>query len=171
MRAFRRRAVGRPVYRVQQQCATMRRLTQGFLMKSCECFLLSFGCTTKCMRISQACHKKRTKHRIVPEVESSSCCVNIFMRYSFREWEQARRLQPQADMILPMIAASGVYGMNRKQLGHAVDLDRDVLDQVLAGLVSFGLLTVTTGLGGPVYRSTSPISRLTSPTKNIVPSA
>jgi len=53
-----------------------------------------------------------------------------------------------------MIKASGLYGMSRQQLGHALDLDRDVLDQLLAGLVSFGILTVTTGPGGPVYRAT-----------------
>lgn len=75
------------------------------------------------------------------------------MTYSFRTWERRRRQQPQADMILPMIAAAGVYGMTRKQLGHAVDLDRDVLDQLLAGFVQFGLLTVTTGTSGPQYRS------------------
>lgn len=75
------------------------------------------------------------------------------MKVSFAAWEQTRRLQPQADVILPMIKASGVYGLTRQQLGHALDLDRDVLDQLLAGLVSFGLLTVATGPGGPVYRN------------------
>ena len=78
------------------------------------------------------------------------------MTFSFRVWEQNRRLQPQADVIVPMTKASGLYGMSRRQLGRALDLDRDVLDQLLAGLVSFGLLTVTTGPGGPIYRN--PIS-------------
>jgi len=100
----------------------------------------------------RACHTKLTFHRIAFEVETCSGCINIFMGYSFRIWEQARRLQPQADTILPLIKASS-YGMTRRQLGHALDLDREVLDQLLAGLVSFGLLTVGTGPGGPVYRS------------------
>jgi len=100
----------------------------------------------------RACHTKLTFHRIAFEVETCSGCINIFMGYSFRIWEQTRRLQPQADTILPMIAAAGVYGMSRKQLGHALALDREVLDQLLDGLVSFGLLTVATGPGGPVYR-------------------
>jgi hypothetical protein len=75
---------------------------------------------------------------------------------SFKSWERRRHLAPEADRILPFIAAAGA--LSRQQLGHALDLDRDVLDQLLAGLVSFGLLTVTRGPGGPVYRSTSPIS-------------
>jgi hypothetical protein len=74
------------------------------------------------------------------------------MELSFKTWEKRRRQQPHADTILPMVAASGVYGMTRKQLGHALDLDRDVLDQLLNGLVQFGLLTMTNGEGGPIYR-------------------
>jgi hypothetical protein len=97
-------------------------------------------------------HTKLTLHPTSPEVKTRTCGVNIRMEYSFRAWEQTRRLQPQAEMIVPMIKASGVYGMNRRQIGLAVDLDRDVLDRLLGGLVSFGLLNVTTGPGGPVYR-------------------
>lgn len=73
------------------------------------------------------------------------------MTYSFRAWEQTRRLQPQADVILPMIKASGLYGMSRRQLGHALDLDRDVLDELLAGLVGVGLLMLSRDARGPVY--------------------
>ena len=119
--------------------------------------------------LSASHHTNLTLHPTSPEVQIRSCGVHIRMRYSFREWEQARRLQPKADVILPMIAASGVYGMSRQQLGHAVDLDREVLDHLLTGLVSFGLLTVTKGTDGPVYHSTSPISPLTSPTSRTVP--
>jgi hypothetical protein len=74
------------------------------------------------------------------------------MELSFRVWEKTRRLQPQGELIVPMVKASGANGMTRQQLGHALDLDRDVLDQLLIGLVNFGLLTVTTGTAGPVYR-------------------
>jgi hypothetical protein len=41
-----------------------------------------------------------------------------------------------------MVAGSGASGMNRGQLGHAIQLDRHILDELLAGLVSAGLLTV-----------------------------
>ena len=43
--------------------------------------------------------------------------------------------------------------MSRKQIGSAVDLDRDVLDQLLAGLVGIGMLTVAWEGGVWVYRT------------------
>ena len=43
--------------------------------------------------------------------------------------------------------------MNRKQLGHAVRLDREVLDELLAGYVQAGLLSVTHEAGTVVYRT------------------
>ena len=79
------------------------------------------------------------------------------MRISFTEWERRRRnISPESDRILPMVKAAGIYGMSRMQLGHAVDLDRDTLDELLAGMVSAGILIVANGVNGPVYRS--PIS-------------
>ena len=44
--------------------------------------------------------------------------------------------------------------MNRGQLGGAVELDRDVLDELLAGLVGIGMLVVAWEDGLPVYRAT-----------------
>jgi hypothetical protein len=79
------------------------------------------------------------------------------MIHSFKSWEQRRRnISPEADRILPLVKAAGVYGMSRRQLGSAVDLDHDVLDQLLAGMVNVGMLTVATSINGPVYRT--PIS-------------
>ena len=79
------------------------------------------------------------------------------MVISFTEWEQRRRnISPASDRIYPLIRAAGVYGMTRRQLGNAVDLDRDVLDELLAGMVSAGILIMTNTPNGPVYRS--PIS-------------
>jgi hypothetical protein len=54
---------------------------------------------------------------------------------------------------MPLIAAAGTAGMNRQQIGNAVDLDRDVLDQLLAGLINIGLLTVAWKDGVPIYRA------------------
>lgn len=82
-----------------------------------------------------------------------SCCVNIVMRYSFRIWEQARRLQPQADTIMPFVKAAGASGLTRRQLGGAVDLERVVLDDLLAGLVNVGMLILAKDARGPVYRT------------------
>lgn len=81
--------------------------------------------------------------------------VNTPMEFSFKAWEKRRRnLAPEADQVLPMIAASGRVGMTRMQIGHAVDLDRDVLNQLLRGMIGMGLLTVAWEDSVPVYRTT-----------------
>ena len=73
---------------------------------------------------------------------------------SFKTWEKQRRhLAPEADRILPLVVAAGTVGMNRRQLGNALDLDRDIVDQLLAGLVGIGMLTVAWEGGVPVYRA------------------
>ena len=61
---------------------------------------------------------------------------------SFNSWIKRRDHRPQADQIVPMVAQTGTRGMSRGQIGGAIDLDRDVLDALLDGLVRFGLLTV-----------------------------
>ena len=86
------------------------------------------------------------------------------MDYSFTSFERRRRLQrPKADMILPLIATSGLTGMTMKQIGSAVDLDRDVLDELLAGMVDLGLLTLVLRDGVPVYRAVGEIGSEASP--------
>ena len=74
---------------------------------------------------------------------------------SYISWERRRRhLSPEADRLLPLIATS-TTGLTRKQIGHAVDLDRDVMDELLAGMVGVGLLMLWRDARGPVYRATS----------------
>ena len=76
------------------------------------------------------------------------------MEYSFTSWEHRRKQQaPEADLILPLIAAAGSVGMNRRQIGNAVQLDRQVLDELLTGMVQVGLLTVIWRDETPVYRA------------------
>jgi len=60
---------------------------------------------------------------------------------------------PKADRIVPLIVQAGQQGMTRKEIGAAVDLERDVLDQLLDGLVGFGLLTVGWENGVQVFRA------------------
>ncbi len=80
--------------------------------------------------------------------------VNTSMISSFTSWERRRRhLAPEAERILPLVAAAGTVGMNRFQLGNAVDLSRETLDQLLSGLVGIGLLTLALERGVPVYRA------------------
>jgi len=80
------------------------------------------------------------------------------MDISFASWERRRNIRPEPERILPLVVAAGMAGLTRQQLGHAVHLDRDVLDELLAGMVGVGLLTVTAGVGGPVYLTTGSIS-------------
>lgn len=79
----------------------------------------------------------------------------MVMKYSFHTWEQRRRnISPAADRVLPLIVAAGQAGITRRELGHALDLKRDTLDQLLAGLSGVGLVSVSWE-GAPVYRSVS----------------
>jgi len=75
------------------------------------------------------------------------------MDLSFKSWEQRRHLAPEADRVLPLIAGAASTGMTRRQIGSAVQLDRQVLDDFLGGLVSASLLTLAWEGGVPVYRS------------------
>ena len=52
-----------------------------------------------------------------------------------------------------MVAAAGTVGMNRRQLGNAIELDHETLDQLLAGMVGIGLLTVAWEGDVPVYQT------------------
>ena len=83
--------------------------------------------------------------------------ITTDMSHSFTSWVRHRHgtnnLTPEADRIVPLIAAAGASGMNRQQLGHAIDLDRQLLDDLLAGLVRSGLLSVADEAGTVIYRS------------------
>jgi hypothetical protein len=80
--------------------------------------------------------------------------------YSFQSWlhqrdRERREYVPVADLIVPLMAQAGQRGMTRGEIGKAVgdDLDRDALDDLLAGLVEFGLLAVTRENGLLVFRA------------------
>ncbi len=86
------------------------------------------------------------------------------MALSFTAWEHHRSHHvPQGDRLLPVIAASGPTGMTRQQIGNAIDLDRHLLDGLLAGMVSAGLLTLAWEGGVPVYRSTAGVTPARTP--------
>jgi hypothetical protein len=70
---------------------------------------------------------------------------------SFKSWRD-RETIPLADRIMPIIAQRGAQGMSRGEIGRIVDLERDVLDQLLDGLVRFGLLIMTDMNGVRYYR-------------------
>jgi hypothetical protein len=81
---------------------------------------------------------------------------------SFTSWVRRRQrldgVMPQADRVVPLVAGAGTTGITRRELGHAVRLDRQVLDELLDGLVRAGLLSVSKEARGPVYRlGTAPV--------------
>ncbi len=60
---------------------------------------------------------------------------------------------PEADKIVPLVAQAGSRGMARGEIGRVIELDREVLDELLAALVSVGLLTASVEDGILVFRS------------------
>ena len=72
---------------------------------------------------------------------------------SYSSWLQRREIKPpEADRLIPIIAQAGA-GISRGEIGAAIKLDRDVLDELLAGLVRVGVLTVSIENGVRVYRA------------------
>lgn len=75
----------------------------------------------------------------------------------FRSWARRRQgrdeLTPEADKVVPLVAQAGQRGMTRGEIGGVIDLDREALDALLAGLVRFGLLAVTWENGVQVFRA------------------
>jgi hypothetical protein len=75
------------------------------------------------------------------------------MRYSFKSWLRRRGdPTPEADKLLPILVAAGEAGMNRKQIGDAVRLEPEILDELLDGLVRFGAVTVCYEAEGRTFR-------------------
>lgn len=60
---------------------------------------------------------------------------------------------PEADKIVPLVAQAGSRGMARGEIGRVIELDREVLDELLAALVSVGLLTASVEDGYQVFRA------------------
>ncbi len=78
--------------------------------------------------------------------------INTTME-TFNSWLYRRHdPTPQADKILPLLAAAGTVGMTRKQIGGAVDLEPEVVDKLLSCFVRSGLVTVGDEDGGRIYR-------------------
>jgi len=84
------------------------------------------------------------------------------MEYSFNSWLQRRHkkhgLALEADKIIPLVAQAGAAGMDRRQLGNAIKLEREVLDELLDGLVELGWLAVASEDGIKVFRTRSQLS-------------
>jgi hypothetical protein len=80
--------------------------------------------------------------------------------YDFHSWlhqrdRRQREHVPAADLVVPLVAQAGRHGLSRGEIGTAIggSLSRDALDDLLAGLVEFGLLSVERQNGVQVFRS------------------
>lgn len=72
----------------------------------------------------------------------------------FASWIQHRQIEiPEADRILPLISQAAAKGITRGELGKAITLDREVLDDFLDGLVRVGVVRVDLVNGLPTYRA------------------
>ena len=73
---------------------------------------------------------------------------------SYSTWIQKQKAKPpEADRLIPLIHQAGAAGISRGEIGSAIKLDRDVLNDLLAGLVRFGVLTVVDQGGLRSYRA------------------
>ena len=74
----------------------------------------------------------------------------------FETWVQKQQIKtPEADRILPLISQAGPQGISRGEIGKAITLDRQVLDDFLDGLVRIGVVQITDKNGIRVYRAGS----------------
>jgi len=75
---------------------------------------------------------------------------------TFAGWLRGRESRPvrvpEATRLVHLIAAAGPAGVSRGQLGGAIDLPREVVDQLLDPLVRAGQLRRATEGGLEVYR-------------------
>lgn len=82
--------------------------------------------------------------------------IHTRMEASFIDWLDARTQRPQVPettRLLQLLAQAGAAGIRRRDLGKAITLDRDVLDDLLAAMVAAGQIEVAEVDGESVYYS------------------
>lgn len=78
------------------------------------------------------------------------------METSFLAWLETRAHRselPEATRLSQLIAQAGTGGIRRRDLGKAITLDGDVLDDLLAAMVAAGQVEVAEVGGKRVYYS------------------
>lgn len=79
------------------------------------------------------------------------------MLQPFNTWVQNQQVKiPEPDRLVLLIKQAGSKGMTRAEIGGAINMDRDFLDQFLDGLVQVGVLRVVDQDGVRVYWVTTP---------------
>jgi hypothetical protein len=76
-------------------------------------------------------------------------------RTSFLEWLTAREQVevPDETLVIHLISQAGAAGVTHHDLRHAVGLEPDTLDGLLAALEGIGQITVSLVNGRRVYRA------------------
>jgi hypothetical protein len=75
---------------------------------------------------------------------------------TFAEWVKSRKpgpVVPQCDLIVRIVRKSGMAGIDRGSIGSQIDLPRELVDEVLKQLLSYGQLSLTMERGRRVYRA------------------
>ncbi len=77
---------------------------------------------------------------------------------TFTAWLESRTDQPplpETTRLTRLIATAGPNGVTARDLRRAVDLDRDLVDQLLAAMVAAGIVATATVDGETVYYALS----------------
>lgn len=77
---------------------------------------------------------------------------------SFHSWAGSRSNQPdkhinQSDKIVPLLQQAGPVGMTRRQLGGAINLERELVDGLLRALLDTGQISIAHVGGVNFYRA------------------
>lgn len=111
------------------------------------------GCSSTIQKIvCTTTNRLYTQQRMIGKADKYSMALA-----PFSSWIQRRQITiPEADKLLPLIAQSGRTGISRGEIGKAITLDRQVLDDFLDGLVRVGVVQVTNQNGIKAYRTAFP---------------
>ena len=76
--------------------------------------------------------------------------------HTFHQWIEARKLAPQiseSDRLMRIIMRAGPGGVAESDFKKQIDLPRQSVDELLAGLLGLGLIIVTGQYGERVFRA------------------
>lgn len=91
-----------------------------------------------------------------------------FQRWVRHRQAQPKKLLPECDRVLHVIAAAGPSGITDGDLGTHIQLHRRTLDELLEALLQVGRITRTFQQGEVMYRATAsniPTATVVIPTR------
>ena len=81
--------------------------------------------------------------------------MHKYCMHTFHQWIEARKLAPpisESDRLMRFIMRAGPGGIAEGDLKKQIDLPRQTVDELLAGLLGLGLIVVTGQYGVRVFR-------------------